>query len=146
MHKQKSLVINFVQKAHGIIWMPVIFLVNQRQGYLLDEWQHPGLKQYSVMRTDVMEASDKINPRWEVTFQECAAQLTNNCFLLMFYSLVKVIIYLCCFIFFQKQKTVDKREKLVRNLCSKDCRLFGWTPLNCSRKALNQSHKIMEGP
>lgn len=112
MHKQKSLMINFVQKAHGIIWMPVIFLVNQRQGYLLDEWQHPGLKQYSVMRTDVMEASDKINPRWEVTFQECAAQLTNNCFLLMFYSLVKVIIYLCCFIFFQKQKTVDKREEL----------------------------------
>lgn len=30
----------------------------------------------------------------------------------MFYSLVKVIIYLCCFIFFQKQKTVDKREEL----------------------------------
>lgn len=43
--------------------MPVIFLISQSQSYLIDKLQHQELKQYSLMGTDAIDASDKSNQR-----------------------------------------------------------------------------------
>ena len=123
MHKQKSLVMNSLQKAQGIIWMPVIFsaicdILGQSKVRVPAWWvAGQGRKWYSTVGTDVMETFDKINQRWDmVIFQECAAKLNIIVFNHRFIHNLKSL-FTCVALPFsrkrrQRVKIVDRREAL----------------------------------